>query len=151
MVVAEIGALDAPVALAIFMTLGAVVFVPLSTRGAMRLWRNETRIYDGTPAWWLWGDTLWRAYVRTLSALGLTFAIDLVLIVGLLWGPDSTATILVLGIPLLATMAIAAVLAVGIALFNRPRAAVPPHLRHEGGAVDEWRARRRLDRTVESR
>lgn len=150
MTIAAVGPLDAPVGLAVFMTVGALVFVPLSTRGALRLWRDRTRIFDETQAWWLWGDPLWRGYVRWLTVAGLTFAFDLVLIAGLLWGPDADATLLVLGIPLLLSMAIAVVLGAGIVLFNRPRAAVPPHLRDQPGALAEWRDGGRRRRSADA-
>ena len=142
MTFAEVGPLDVPVAYAVLMTLGAVVFVPLCLKGIRTLWRRPVDAFEEPLAWWIWGAPLWRGYVRGMAAVGATFVVDLLLIMVVIWGPGADAVLLATAAALVLSLAAGLVLAITIALFNRPRWAVPPHLRAQPGAVREWRPRR---------
>jgi hypothetical protein len=140
---AAVGPLDVPVAYAIAMTVGALVFVPLCIKGIRVLWRRPVDAFGEPLAWWVWGAPLWRGYVRGMAAVGATFVVDLLLILLVIWGPGGDAVLLAIAAALVLSLTAGLVLAVTIALFNRPRWAVPPHLRGQPGAVREWRPRRR--------
>jgi hypothetical protein len=148
-VIAGVGALDVPIGYAIFMTLGALVFVPLCLRGVRLMWREPMRVFAEPFPWWVWGAPLWRGYVRGLVTVGATFVIDLIAVLALVWLPGGDAVVIAVAPVLLGSIAVGFVLAVTIVLFNRPRRLVPPYLRDQPGAVSDWlaswRRRRRPD------
>ena len=105
-----------------------------------RIWRNEWRWQafrpHEVPAWWMYGGALWRGWLRLtvvawleVSLLGISLPLT-----RLESGPLRTAGLVA------AFLAFAVLLlAVPIVLFNRPRFLVVPWLRHQPGAIAEWR------------
>ena len=137
------------VALLLFMSAGAL----LAVRQLPRIWTHRTTFYDVVPRWWPWGGALWRGWVRSLP-LGVVLGCALVALfaVGFFLGPPEPGPFGLVAPLWYATAVLLVVfgyvaLLCTIALFNWPKAAVPPHLRHEPGALQEWtrehRARRR--------
>jgi hypothetical protein len=106
-----------------------------------RMWRNEWNTWDPdrVASWWPYGGALWRAVLRFspaggaagvltgLSAFLLSFESD-----GL-YGGGLVLAILALGVFF--------VVCASIALFNRPKRLVAPHLRDQPGAIGEWLGR----------
>jgi hypothetical protein len=138
-----------PLGYAVFMTVGALVFVPLCLRGVRSIWREPVRLFAEPFPWWVWGAPLWRGYVRGMVAVGATFVTDLVAVMALIWLPGGDAVVIAVVPLLVGSLAVGFVLMLTIVLFNRPRRLVPPYLRDQPGAVAEWlgawRERRRAD------
>ena len=123
---------------------------------APKLWRHETRIWDGrAPSWWLWGEALFRGWVRSLvigtaAGTAMVFALGVMLVVQPdLDNPQSSqesqlevvAIGVALGVWILLTLMLFSVI-----LFNRPKFVVPPHLRNERGAIQLWLNKRSKQR-----
>ncbi len=111
-----------------------------------KIWRNQTIFGDRSPGWWLWGDALWRGWRRAFIA-GIIAGWILILIG--LTGDVLTATGLIappaplwFTVPALVLFFGAVGLTVSIMLFNWPKFLVPPDLRREPGATQEWLANR---------
>src|SRR3954453_18390597 len=108
-----------------------------------RVWRGHSEL-DGAPppAWWPFSPPLWRGVARAFPVQG---ACALVLIGGGiaadLAGRDSSGYDVGMAVGLVGLLGIV-LLALPIALYNRPRFLVPPHQRDEPGALAEWRRER---------
>ena len=118
-----------------------LVFGVLCTRMSPRVWRNEFGWNPDRPAsFWPWGRTLWRGFIRVIPLGG-----PLMLAIAPGYGLDNAgvdgaaATTIVAASVTLGLLILS--LCVGAFLFNRPKWAVAPHLRHQQGAVGEWRGR----------
>jgi hypothetical protein len=148
-VIAGVGPLDVPLGYAVFMTVGALVFVPLCVRGVRVAWRAPMRVFAEPFPWWVWGAALWRGYVRAMVAVGTTFVVDLLALMVLIWAPGGDVIVIAIVPLLVVSLAVGFGLMITIVLFNRPRRLVPPYLRDQPGAVGEWleswRQRRRPD------
>jgi hypothetical protein len=137
--------------------LAVVVFLPillLALSQLPKLWRHETDFWDGkAPGWWVWGETLFRGWVRSLIALTLTGTLLLgVFVLGVIadigeesqTSSDAVQLAFAVSFVLLVLLFIAGIT---VSLFNRPKFIVPPHLRGERGAIEQWaRARSRSRR-----
>jgi hypothetical protein len=144
---AGIGPIDAPVALAVVMTIAAALYAGFFPRWWRALWRRPSPVLLEPFPWWVWGQALWRGYVRTLCFGGAAFAVMLVLVVLVIYGAGGRPGLVVTGLLLVATIAAGGLGMTTIVLFNRPRSLVPPYLRSQPGAVAEWLGawRRRRD------
>ncbi len=122
------------------------ILLVFGLRGAWllpRFWRNELGWDpDRPPSFWRWGLTSWRGLVRTnvlavpmFLAGAPGYALDSAAIDG-----SGAGTVVVVSYVIGA--AILGGLMPGVFLFNRPRWAVVPHLRHQHGAIAEWRGKR---------
>jgi hypothetical protein len=116
-------------------------------RGVVCLWRRETTFYDSVPLWWLWGEVLWRGFVRCVPVAVVTGVVGLVA-----WGASTVVPEEEWGdfarpwwyvLPVLGALGALGALMTTIALFNRPKAPVPPHLRDEPGVLRALRGKRR--------
>lgn len=123
----------------------ALCAVALGLRGAWvlpRLWRNELGWNpDRPPAFWVFDLTAWRGLVRAsilATPLFLGIAPGYVLDNAGTQGGFATGLIVV---SVLVAVSLGCV-AVAVFLFNRPKWAVVPHLRHQSGAIAEWRGKR---------
>lgn len=131
------------------MTVGDVVVVLIVLAGfglwlfwIPRWWRNEPAWSydpDRPPPAWPYGAALWRSGVRTNALAG-----PVALLLAVLYALDASsagwtrAAFLVAAVPFCAVLG----LAVTVVLFNRPRWAVVPHMRHQPGLLAEWRGAR---------
>lgn len=108
-----------------------------------RIWRNELGwASDRPPAFWWLGITSWRGLVRaSILAIPIFLAIAPGYALDKANAAGSWAEILV-GVSAAVGGVMLFVLAPGVFLFNRPRWAVVPHLRHQQGAIAEWRGER---------
>ncbi len=122
-----------------FVTAIGLILVPLVLRRLPAIWRNEHGWDpDYPPPGWLYDRALWRALVRTNPvSVGL-----LVLCVPVYVLSEAGTTSLV-GVVVLYALGLAgaacAGLAVSVAVANRPKWLVAPHLRHQPGLIAEWR------------
>jgi hypothetical protein len=140
-----------------FEVLFVVMMMSISIGGtwaASRIWRNAQRYSNRVPVWWGGGPVSWRAYVRAGPALiGFLWLMTLVsvytLLVVPLFGISNTAFLRVV-FGLLGLGGAAILLSVSIALFNRPRSFVPPELKNDTGAFEEFWGRRKK-RTARSK
>lgn len=107
-----------------------------------KVWRGGSALRgDHPPEWWFLGVPIWRGNARAFVA---TIPLVLLMCVGAIIAEFGGQQAYDPG------MAVAAAGLLGLFLvqlpivfFNRPRFAVPPHLRDEPGALAEMRARRR--------
>jgi hypothetical protein len=129
---------------AIALTLLLLVMLGASLR-LLSIWRNSQmseRIFKRMSSWWLWGDPLLRGWVRALAVglIGGWLLVASMIAAGLLATETVTSSV---GFGFLTLLVIGLFVSLGmvatIMLFNRPRFAVPPHLRDQPGAVAEWR------------
>ena len=108
-----------------------------------QLWRNERGWHpDRPPAYWAWGTAAWRGLVR-LTPLSAPAFLALTPAYGLdAAGADGAVAEIVIAIGAAVGVVVVGLLAPAVFLFNRPKWAVVPHLRHQSGAIAEWRGRR---------
>lgn len=120
------------------------VIVVLGLLGMRKFWHSTSSTFDGvTPGWWVWGDTLFRAWrrglpVATAGALFLTVTL-LIGTLGEVEGRDDNRSqlIRVMFTSSAIVTLVSFVLALAIFLFNRPRVLVPPRYRNEAGIVSD--------------
>lgn len=120
-----------------------------------RIWRGDVDRSSAVPVTWPWGGISWRAVIRAGPAAligGLT------LIVGfpaLLIAPEKAngafARPLIVVLPVLGLFTLSLVAVLCVALLNRPRFLVAPHLRGAPGALAERAARGNERRRVRER
>ena len=111
----------------------------------LRVWRDSNtseRIFKTMRSWWFWGDPLLRGWIRALPVglIGGWLLVDSMIAAAALATETITSGV---GFGILTLLVIGLFVSLGmvatIMLFNRPRFAVPPHLRDQPGAVAEWR------------
>ncbi len=111
----------------------------VNLRRAALLWQRRTTAFDRVPRWWLGGELLWRGRVRARAVgnLLLLVVVGIVVLFKLSGGDYHRAPHAArISLSLLALACVALFLAdVSIYLFNRPKLAVPPHLRGEPGLI----------------
>jgi hypothetical protein len=146
-----IGPLDVPIGFAVVMTAVTVVYVPYLIWRWPVIWEKPSPVFDQPLAWWVWGEALWRAYVRVLPVGSAVFAVLMVALVPAIYGIGGDAGLVISVAVAVLDLAAWVVLMATIALFNRPRSLVPPHLRQQPGAVAEWRDAWRRRRAGEAR
>jgi hypothetical protein len=114
--------------------LAAALIFALWVVGAPRLWRGEADVDDPSPAW-PFGAATWRGVIRgfIVGPPCIAFALAGAAVAELTDADDLGMAIGVIGLVGFV------VLHVPILLFNRPKALVPPPLRHQRGALREWR------------
>jgi hypothetical protein len=102
------------------------------------LWAHRSTYWDRMPRWWLWGEALFRGWVRAMPtavvAAGgafLPFPLLYLLEEG---NAPHTSVVIVSGAFMLGGAAVMAL----VVFVNWPKWAVPPHLRHESGAFKQW-------------
>lgn len=105
-----------------------------------RIWTNEwnSQNPDRVPSYWGFGPALWRGLIRvTPLCAGLTLLLGAQLVL-LDLDLDATwvATAQEIG---MYAMGVILLLIGAVVLLNEPKVLVPPHLRHQPGAMDEWR------------
>lgn len=110
------------------------------------LWSQKTQASQRKPGWWPYDVANWRGWVRGMP-VGIAGAAFLLVaawpaaVEG--WSvQDHTAVAVLVLIGSTGLMLCCALMA-SIMLVNRPRAFVPPQLRHQQGALHTWRRRRR--------
>ena len=130
---------------ALVLTLLILLLVGASWRMA-RIWGDERmseRIFKRMRSWWLWGDPLLRGWIRALP-VGLIGGWLLVtsMAAAALLATETVGSALGFGVLtiLVAGVFLSLGMVVAIMFLNRPRFAVPPHLRDEPGALSEWRS-----------
>jgi hypothetical protein len=96
---------------------------------APKVWRGESGLDgDRPPVWWFLGKATWRGVARAYLA-----TVPFVL---LLFAGGAIAAFTDAGLAIAAAaLVLGLVVNLGIVLFNRPQALVPPHLRGERGAL----------------
>jgi hypothetical protein len=148
--------------LALVILTGGMLFLylrVLTGEGRSRLWPSgEPAWYAKAPPWWRYGDVAWRGYARALAFGGVIGGTFLVLA---LWcfmlltslgsfefvSDKSARDWLGWGLTVgFAGLIASAIVSMSIVLTNRPRMLVPPGLRDQPGAIDEWSHRRRYPR-----
>lgn len=116
-----------------------VGLMAMATSQAGKIWRGSGAIGAGVPGWWVWGRSLWRAYVRGMPvsiAFGWLIPPTLVLL-GLSAGAESSAVGEALAMLFVSGILVFLILVLSIALFNWPSALVPPALRSDRGVASE--------------
>jgi hypothetical protein len=119
-----------------------VVLVALnvaSLRGVRRIWRHETAMLDRPPAWWAWSERGWDAVTRCLPVSPFVLpALSLAILVSMVVPQHRSAGFAVpwwFAVPTFVVFGLSAMLLICIALFNRPKAFVAPHLRSQRGLL----------------
>jgi hypothetical protein len=123
-----------------------VLVIAGATLRLPRIWRHEAPYFDRVPGWWIWGDALWRGWVRALPTgvgLGWYLILGYVLLISVIpQTPEKGRFGMIIpawfGLPFLFLFGLGFGVMAAIALFNRPKVLVPPHPRDEPGAVAEW-------------
>jgi hypothetical protein len=119
-----------------------VVLALACARVLPSVWRNERGLHMDTPApWWPWGGPSWRTFVRIWPTFAVTLFVWLATVVATGIAPDGSAADTVAT----AVGGTASILMIvfwfTVALLNRPRLLVVPHLRDQPGLLDERRGR----------
>lgn len=133
-----------------FRVLGPVLLLVFlaGARNVPRIWKHETTFYDTMFPWWVWGETLWRAFIRCMVFGWVCGSILCVAITYYAYFGDLDRDVAPLwfAIPGGANLIIGAILLITVTFFNWPKFVVPPHLRDQPGALrewlDDWRKRR---------
>jgi hypothetical protein len=127
----------------------AALLVPLGPPTVRRLWTRKRR--HDPPRGWPWGAALWRGYTRNLLVSAIAVPLLLVTVVVGRFAPkhSSSALFWVAACLAVITAIVLLVLMPGVILFARPKFLIPPLLRSQPGAVQEWltRGRRRRKTT----
>jgi hypothetical protein len=114
-----------------------------------RAWARGLGYPTTAPGWWVWGNELWKGYMRALPFAVAGGFVWFVIALGALLvhraEPDEYGLHVPVWYALLLFGAFAywALTMASIMLFNWPKALVPPRSRHERGAIRAWRAARR--------
>lgn len=124
-----------------------IVMAVLAVAGVLllpRIWRGDlaSTYDDASRDVWLWGEPLRRGFIRGLH-LGILGTIVLVFLVFTTADLEPTESVGPVAGTAVGLFFVLLALSGSVVLFNRPRWAVPPHARHQPGAVHEWRARLR--------
>lgn len=114
----------------------AVLFVVAGSVLMPSIWRNERgHDPDRPPAMWGFGIVLWRATVRLVPLSVPACLVGVAVVLTGAGGDESPSPVsLIAGFASLVLLA----LIFSVALFNRPKSIVAPHLRHQPGALAEW-------------
>jgi hypothetical protein len=107
-----------------------------------KLWRHETTYWDrSAPSWWVGGEASFRGYVRGLplgvagTSILAAKAVPATLAVDVSGSPTENMGV---AIPVFfgaSLFLVTTLLWLGVVLLNRPKLAVPPHLRGEAGVL----------------
>lgn len=120
-----------------------------------RIWRGDVDRSSAVPVTWPWGGISWRAVIRAGPAAligGLTLIVGFpVLLIAQEEAHGTFSRPLVVVLPFLGLFVLGLVAVVCVALFNRPRFLVAPHLRGAPGALAECAARGNERRRVRER
>lgn len=108
-----------------------------------RVWRDQlARGGEHAPGWWPWGEALWQGYRRIFLPSLILFGVLVVILSSGLFIPEEPQGPFVRPywavIPGLTALGLAGAAMLSTVLFNVPKFLVPPHLRHQPGAVAEW-------------
>jgi len=107
-------------------------------RGFWSEWRGKSATDPyRAPDWWPFDLVWWRALVR--SGPAGTIEGPLVAAGYVVSGFDSSSAQQVVEVIVAVLAAVALLLTAAVALYNRPKLLVAPHLRKLPGAVDEWK------------
>jgi hypothetical protein len=112
----------------------AAAYVLAATLSLPRFWRGQVPL--NVPSWWLWSPRIYPAWLRSapvLIASGWPFLIATPFAIGLVTSEDLIPTIVLFAS--VALVLVCLILAVSIALVNRPAFLVPPSLRSQRGMV----------------
>ncbi len=128
--------------------LAFVIFFALAVAGTYRLpryWRGETSVIPLMSRWWPFGGPLLRGWERSMPA---AFASGWSLLVAFVTGSLAAAgkrtdsqplhDLAYVGIAAIGVFFLSLFVMATVVLFNRPKFIVPPHLRQQPGAVQEW-------------
>ena len=108
----------------------------LATRGLPQLWRHESDRWDGMPEWWVRG-------LPTVVVAGWAMLLGALLTVVAVGRTDAIGDVLTGALGLVLVLVVASGMTwVAVVLFNRPRFAVPPHLRDRPGVLGKPEAGR---------
>ena len=135
---------------------GALILFAVLALAALRelprIWTRNVTKGDAMPAAWLWGEALWRGWLRAMPLLVVAAAmLAFVALFGsiamnVVGDRLSIAEIVFFVVPvgLVLTLFCATfALVVSVVLFSWPKVVVPPRLRDQSGAVWEWVGRPR--------
>jgi hypothetical protein len=124
--------------------LGFGVLIAAAARGLVAFWRGESRVWEHRPAWWPWGELVFRAWVRMMALGVATLALlDIIFLFSELGAYEGDgAEFWLAAIPLFLLLTVW-ILCTTVAFYNRPRWVVPPHLRDDPGIVQGHVSRRR--------
>lgn len=116
---------------------GVIVATSLyALRGFWSEWRGKSATDPYRAAdWWPFGLVWWRALVR--SGPAGTIEGPLVAAGYVVSGSDNSSAQQAIEVLVAVLVALALLLTAAVALYNRPKFLVPPHLRKLPGAVDE--------------
>ena len=116
---------------------GFAILVLAAVRGLVYIWRGESAVWDHRPAWWPWGEQVFRAWVRVMPIGVATLAVlDAIYLAKGLGVYDAEGRLVYWACAALALSLLALfLLATTVAFYNRPSWVVPPHLRDEPGIV----------------
>ncbi len=126
-----------------WVALGITVLIAVGgVRNLPRIWRHEAKHLDNVPSWWPWGGALWRGYVRAMPTGVIGTIVLLAVFTALALVGEQPSGPFVrpywVVVPSLVALGLAGAVMLGVVLFNRPKAVVPPHLRDQPGALGEW-------------
>jgi hypothetical protein len=104
-----------------------------------RIWTGERPTEKHVPSWWVWGQPLWRAIVRTHALLFSMTALLAVAASALMLSdvtPGAPAsTLVVVGVGGATLWLLTLAFALSVLLFNRSDALIAPRFRGESGLV----------------
>jgi hypothetical protein len=108
-----------------------------------REWKIPGYFAREEPLWWLWGDSLWRAWLRT-TPMSIAACALLAVALPLLSYRSSASGVATTVLSIVGGLIVASLLTalfgfVSVALLNRPKVLVPPIRRKDAGLLLETR------------
>jgi hypothetical protein len=125
-----------------------VLLTVVASTGLRRYWRGEIGFSQRAPSWWIYPDAIWRGYLRTMALAAIGLWLMLIIVAGgWIAGAEKLAPLDAIGarwfaalvLVLAGVLGVVFLLLATVVLFNWPKFVVPPYLRHQPGAVTEWR------------
>ncbi len=128
--------------------LAFAIFITLAIAATYRLpryWRDEISVVPAMSRWWPFGDPLLRGWERSMPAafaagwsLVVAFVTGWLATVGKRTDSQTLHDLAYVGFAAIGVFFLSLFVLATVVLFNRPKFIVPPHLRLQPGAVQEW-------------